>query len=195
MQFSLQIYLNNLLSYLFLLRNLLYTLDYFNNTISFSFVRIFRDIHVCKWNRVCARVSLNAQNNSAIIHRTLCRNSLRVALFHPRPYTYFSRGKLGYLVARITAASTLTAHTNAIEANLLEILLHLHLLLLLSSRSRRRPWLFISVSVYFSVLYVFTATDFVTPRMKIRKLYFLLNFERLTLTFTKIRTKIKFFTK
>jgi len=105
-----------------------------------------------------------------IIHRTLCRNSLQVALFYPRPYTYFSRGKLGYLVARIAAASTLTAHTNAIEANLLDPVAPApSSSFIFPISSSPLALAFISVSVYFSVLYMSTATDFVTPRMKINK--------------------------
>lgn len=49
-----------------------------------------------------------------IMYRTLRRNNPPVVLFHPRQGTYFSRSKLGYLVARIAAASTPFAHTNVV---------------------------------------------------------------------------------
>lgn len=89
---------------------------------------------------VYARVSLNARNNSDYNIPYFMSKQPASRTFLPSP-VHFSRGKLGYLVARIAAASTLTAHTNALEVNLLEILLHLHLPFLFSSRSRRRSWL------------------------------------------------------
>lgn len=132
----------------------LHTLNYFNTT-SFSFSH-FLGHSRAQIECVCPRVSLNAQNNSGYNIPYFMSKQPASRTFPPsRPCTYFSRGKLGYLVARIAAASTLTAHTNAVEANLLEILLHLHLPLLLSSRSRRRSWVSlapISISVYFSIL-------------------------------------------